>query len=57
MQINLIVLINLAPDCLAPMQISLLQNSLAPAAILNIIIFDLLQIKSPFYNKPDERYF
>jgi len=35
--------ISLLPDCLAPMHISLLPDSLAPAAILNIIIYELLQ--------------
>ena len=37
------ILINLAPDSMAPMQISLLPDSLAPAAILNIFIYELLQ--------------
>ena len=45
--INLIapinILINLAPDRLAPMQISLLPDSLAPVDILNIFIYELLQ--------------
>jgi len=61
--INLInVLINLAPDSLAPMQISLLADSLAPvqisllpdslatAAFWIVLFLNWCEIKPPFYN-------